>query len=77
MTDTLITSVVTVIMAIIGVAILAVLVSRQSQTGQVIGAAANAFAQDLGVAISPISGGSRSSFLPGGVNFNIPTVSFG
>lgn len=53
-------SVVTVLTAIIGVAILAVLVSRNSNTSGVIKAAAGGFAQDLGVAVSPITGGSQA-----------------
>lgn len=73
LTDQLITSVVTVATAIIGVAILAVLVSRQSQTTQVIGAAGNALATDLRAALSPISG---SGLGIGGINFTPPTISF-
>lgn len=38
-------------MAIIGVALLTVLVSKQNQTGQVIGAASSGFASVLGVAM--------------------------
>ncbi len=56
MTDSLVTSIVTVLTAIIGVAILAVLVSKNSQTGTVIKAAAGGFSQDLATALSPISG---------------------
>lgn len=50
--------VVTVAVAIVGVAILAVLVSKQSNTSGVISAAGNAFSSALGVAVSPITGGS-------------------
>jgi hypothetical protein len=57
MSEQLITSVVTVITAIIGVAILAVLVSSQAQTSNVIKSASSGFAADLGAALSPISGG--------------------
>jgi hypothetical protein len=56
MSDQLVTAVVTVFTAIIGVAILAVLVSRNSQTSTVIKAASGGFAQDLAAALSPISG---------------------
>jgi len=56
MTDQLITAVVTVLTAIIGVAILAVLVSRNSQTTAVIKAASGGFAQDLSAALSPLQG---------------------
>jgi hypothetical protein len=55
MTDQLITSVVTVLTAIIGVAILAVLVSKNSQTQNVIAAASGGFAQDLSAAMSPLN----------------------
>lgn len=48
-------------MAIIGVAILAVLVSRQSNTTGVISAASHAFSQSLGTAISPITGASLNT----------------
>jgi len=56
MSDQLVTSVVTVLTAIIGVAILAVLVSKNSQTSTVINAASKGFASDLTAALSPISG---------------------
>jgi PRD1 phage membrane DNA delivery len=69
-TDQLITAVVTVFTAIIGVAILAVLVSRQSNTSTVIRAASSGFAQDLSAALSPLGGGS------GGLNFIPTTFSF-
>jgi hypothetical protein len=58
MSDGLVTSIVTVLMAIIGVAIIAVLVSRNAQTGSVLTAGGNAFSGILGSALSPITGGS-------------------
>lgn len=58
MLDHITTSIVTVITAIIGVAIIAVLVSKNSQTSQVLTAGGNAFANILGVAESPVTGGS-------------------
>ena len=64
MSEQLITSIVTVLTAIIGVAILAVLVSKQSATVGVINAGSTGFSQILGTALSPVSGGS--SF--GGIN---------
>jgi hypothetical protein len=67
MTDQLIGGAVTVAMAIVGIAILAVLVSRQAQTPEVITAAASGFARDLSAAVSPVSGGF-SAFTGGGVN---------
>ena len=56
MSDQLITSIVTVLTAIIGVAILAVLVSSSSQTSTVIKSASSGFASDLQAALSPVSG---------------------
>jgi hypothetical protein len=50
--------VVAVLMAIIGVAILAVLVSRNSNTTGVLGAGSQAFSNALGTALSPITGAS-------------------
>lgn len=51
------TSLVSIATAIVGVAILAVLVSKNSATSQVIGSAGDAFSKSLGVAVSPITGG--------------------
>lgn len=48
--------VVTIATAIIGVAIVAVLVSRNSNTANVISAAGAAFSGALGVAVSPVTG---------------------
>jgi hypothetical protein len=68
--EQLITSIVTVLTAIIGVAILAVLVSRNSQTTNVINAAASGFATDLKAALSPVAGG-------GGIGVNGVSFNFG
>jgi PRD1 phage membrane DNA delivery len=57
MSEQIITSIVTVATAIIGVAILAVLVSGQAQTSTVITKASAGFAQDLGAALAPVTGG--------------------
>jgi hypothetical protein len=72
MGDQLIASVVTVATAIVGVAIIAVLVSQKANTSGVISAAGNAFANDLSVAVSPVTGSSSglgfgNSFTGGGV----------
>lgn len=56
MTETAIESIVTIATAIVGVAILAVLVSKKSNTSSVIQSAASGFSNALGVAVSPISG---------------------
>ena len=51
------TGLVAIATAIVGVAVVAVLVSRNSQTPMVIGAAGQSFAQALGAAVSPVTGG--------------------
>lgn len=63
MTDQLFASVVTIATAIVGVAILAVLVSKNAATADVIQAATSGFAADLAAAVAPVSGG----FAGGGV----------
>lgn len=50
--------IVTVVTAIIGVAILAVLVSRNSNTAGVIKAGSQGFSGMLGTALSPVTGGT-------------------
>jgi len=62
MTDNLISGIVTVATAIVGIAILAVLVSGHSQTAAVIKSAGNAFSGAIGAAVSPVVGGSASAF---------------
>lgn len=56
----------TIGLAIIGVAILAVLVSRNSNTVGVVGALGNSFSRMLGTAISPVSGQAVGDFGLGG-----------
>lgn len=51
-------AVVTILTAIVGVAILAVLVGQKSQTASVIQAAGSAFGNSLAVAESPVTGTS-------------------
>jgi len=74
MGDSLITAVVTVLMAIVGVAIIAVLVSKNANTTGVISAGASGFSQSLSTALSPVtgSGGGFGSFTGGGAGFNVP-----
>lgn len=55
--DGIITPMVTVLMGIIGVAIVATLVSSRSNTAGVVSAGGNAFSGALGTALSPITGG--------------------
>ena len=68
MSEQLITSVVTVLTAIIGVAIIAVLVSKNANTSGVISAGGSAFSSALGTALSPVTGygsfGGGSAALP-------------
>jgi len=64
MSDHLVTAVVTVLMAIIGVAILAVLVSRNSNTANVISSGSRAFSGSLGTALSPVTGAIGFTGLP-------------
>ena len=52
--------VVAILTAIIGVAILAVIVSKNSATTQVIGAGSQFFTNALGTALSPINGGGSN-----------------
>lgn len=52
--------VITVLLAIVGIAIVAVLVSQQSQTANVVGAAAKGFAADIEAAVSPVTGGGNA-----------------
>jgi hypothetical protein len=47
-----------IIMAVIGVAIIAVLVSGQAQTANVLTAGGTAISKVLGSALSPVTGGS-------------------
>lgn len=50
------TSVVTIATAIIGLAVIAVLVSRNAQTPEVISSATGGFAHDIATAVSPVTG---------------------
>ena len=72
MSDQLISSVVTVLTAIIGVAIIAVLVSKNANTTGVISAGGSAFSSALGTALSPVTGGSGfGSFTGGGAPLSL------
>ena len=68
MGDRTVTAIVSIITAIIGVAIVAVLVSNQAQTGSVITAGGTALGNVLKAATSPVSGGGLSipNLIPGG-----------
>ncbi len=60
MSEQLFTSLVSIATAIVGVAIIAVLVSKKADTANVINAAGSAFGYDLGVAVNPYSGAPSS-----------------
>lgn len=61
-------SIVTISVAIIGLATLAVLVSRNANTQGIIKESGNAFTSALGMAISPVTGGN------GGFNYSTGRV---
>ena len=56
MGEQMVTALVTVLTAIIGVAIIAVLVSRNANTAGVLTAGGSAFSGALGTALSPVTG---------------------
>lgn len=56
MLDKFLTDVVLVATAIVGLAIVAVLVSNKSDTGGVIKSLGDALASDIGAAVKPVSG---------------------
>ncbi len=64
--DKTVSAIVTIATAIIGVAILAVLVSRRSNTEGVIKSAGNAFSGSILAAVSPIIGGYGGGGSSGG-----------
>ena len=61
---------VTIASLIVGVAIVAVLVSRNSNTANVISAGGNAFASALGTAISPVTTGFTGGASTQPLNYN-------
>lgn len=56
--------IVTVLTAVVGLAIIATLVSKQANTGTVLTSAGTAFSGILKAAVSPVSGSSGLSSLP-------------
>lgn len=73
MSEKMVTSTVTVLLALVGVAIIAVLVSNNADTGNVLTTGGRAFSQSLGVALSPLM--SSGGFTPQGTSSS--TISFG
>lgn len=69
MSDSLITSVTTIALAIVGLALIATIVSKNANTTAVIGAGGNAFTQSLAAATSPVTGGG--SFNLSGLSANL------
>lgn len=66
MTDHLISSLATIAMAIVGIAIIAVLVSGRAQTAGVITSAGTAFANDISAAVAPVTGANAQINTGGG-----------
>jgi hypothetical protein len=66
MGDNFMNTIAAIATSIIGVAIVAVIVSKNAQTGSVISAAGQAFEGILGVAVSPVTGGSSGGGGGGG-----------
>jgi membrane DNA delivery protein len=64
MSENLITALVSIVVAIIGLAALSVVLSPRAATSQVIGAGSRGLATDIGAAVSPISGGGGLTSLP-------------
>jgi hypothetical protein len=66
-------AIVAILTAIIGLAIVAVLVSQNAQTSSVLGAFGTSFSQIIGAAVGPVMGSSgiantaASTLVPGGV----------
>lgn len=58
MGDKLIESLTTVAVAIVGIAIIAVLVSKSANTSGVIQSAGSALSTDISAAVSPVTGGT-------------------
>lgn len=58
MSDNLITALVSIVVAIIGLAALSVVLSPRASTSQVIGAGSQGLATDIGAAVSPVTGGT-------------------
>lgn len=74
MGDQLITSVVTVLTAIVGVAIIAVLVSKNANTAGVIQSGGSAFSSALGTALSPVTGATGFNSLSGGASLGMSAL---
>jgi hypothetical protein len=61
MDDSLVTGIVSIALGILGVATLAVILSKNANTSGVISAGGSALSQNIAAAVSPITGGSGLS----------------
>ena len=57
MSENLVTAMVSIVVAIIGLAALSVVLSPKASTSQVLGAASQGLSTDITAAVSPVSGG--------------------
>lgn len=71
--DRLVDGAVSIAVAIVGVALLAVLVSRNANTAGVISASGNAFTSALNAATGPVSGSGFNTNL----SFGLPSETYG
>lgn len=69
MSNDLVHSIAAIFAGITGVAIIAVLVSKNSNTAGVINATGNAYSSSLAVALSPITGGRGGNSLGAGTQY--------
>lgn len=67
--DTIMREIGVILAAIVGLAIIAVLVSRNAQTPQVLQSFFGGFAQSIGAAVAPVSGGGFGGYGFGGSAF--------
>lgn len=70
MNDQLFTSLVSIVTAVVGVAILATIVSKNANTAGVITAASSGFSGILGTALSPVTGTGGFSANNNAINLN-------
>lgn len=68
-------AIVTIATGIIGLAIVAVLVSNKAQTGSVLGAAGSAFANALSAATGPVTGATTAPVNAVSSGFSMPSFS--
>lgn len=70
-------AVVSIIAGILGVTIIAVLVSQKANTQSVITATGGALSGIIGAAVSPVTGNTSNQFGSTGIGFTTPFGSFG